>query len=108
MLFVSPVLFSVTCFVNTSFKVLLSINEKGQTIASSITDQNGAYIFNNLTAGNYIVVFLYDMASYDVTSYGAEDQTKNNDAVTMNINIEGTQTLDFHLFLSTNLHLFQN
>ena len=32
------------------------------------------------------------MASYDVTSYGAEDQTKNNDAVTMNINIEGTQT----------------
>lgn len=71
---------------------VILINEKGQTIASSITDQNGAYIFNNLLAGNYIVVFLYDMASYDVTSYGAEDQTKNNDAVTMNINIEGTQT----------------
>lgn len=71
---------------------VILINEKGQTIASSITDQNGAYIFNNLTAGNYIVVFLYDMASYDVTAYGAEDQTKNNDAVTMNINIEGTQT----------------
>lgn len=71
---------------------VILINEKGQTVASNITDQNGAYIFNNLTAGNYIVVFLYDMGNYDVTSYGAEDQTKNNDAVMMNINIEGTQT----------------
>lgn len=71
---------------------VILVNEKGQTVASGITDQNGAYIFNNLTTGNYIVVFLYDMANYDVTSYGAEDQTKNNDAVTMNINIEGTKT----------------
>ncbi len=71
---------------------VILIDEKGQTIASSITDENGAYIFNNLSSGNYIVVFLYDMANYDVTTYGAEDQTKNNDAVTMKVNIEGTQT----------------
>ena len=71
---------------------VILINEKGQTIASSITDQNGTYTFNNLSSGDYIVVFLYDMANYDVTSYGKEDASKNNDAVTMNVNIEGTKT----------------
>ncbi len=71
---------------------VILINEKGQTIDSSITDQKGEYSFNNLQAGNYIVAFLYDMGNYDVTSYGAEDATKNNDAVTMKVNIEGTQT----------------
>ena len=71
---------------------VILINEKGQTIDSSITDQKGEYRFNNLQSGNYIVAFLYDMGNYDVTSYGAEDATKNNDAVTMKVNLEGTQT----------------
>ncbi len=71
---------------------VILINEKGQTVASNITNGNGEYVFNNLQSGNYIVAFLYDMGNYDVTSYNAEEATKNNDAVTMNINIEGKQT----------------
>ncbi len=71
---------------------VILINEKGQTVSSSITGENGAYIFNNLTPGNYIVVFLYDMANYDVTAYGLGEATTNNDAVTMKVNIDGTTT----------------
>lgn len=71
---------------------VILINEAGKTIASSMTDEKGEYRFDNLPAGNYIVVFLYDMANYDVTNYGAEDATKNNDVVTMNVKINDIST----------------
>lgn len=71
---------------------VILIDEAGKTIASDITNENGAYIFNNIIKGNYIVVFLYDMGNYDVTTYGVGDSTKNSDAVTMKVNIDGIET----------------
>lgn len=72
---------------------VILINQKGQVEASSITDENGVYIFNNLVSGNYIVVFLYDTANYDVTAYGIGEATVNNDAVSINLKIDSTPTI---------------
>ena len=66
---------------------VILVNEEGKTIASSMTDEKGAYKFDNIQAGNYIVVFLYDMSNYDITAYGVGEATINNDAVTMNVKI---------------------
>ena len=71
---------------------VILINESGNTVASGITDEKGEYRFNNIPSGNYIVVFLYDMANYDITAYGIGDSTTNCDVVTMNVNIEGIST----------------
>ncbi len=71
---------------------VILINEAGKTVASSITDEQGAYMFSNIPVGDYIVAFLYDVANYDVTAYGIGESTKNNDAVTMNVYIEDILT----------------
>ena len=71
---------------------VILINERGETVASSITGENGAYTLDDLVPGNYIVVFLYDMGNYDVTTYGIGEETTNNDAVTMKVKIDGTET----------------
>lgn len=71
---------------------VILINEEGKTIASGITNEKGEYRFDNLPVGNYIVVFLYDMANYDVTAYGVGEVTTNNDAVTMNVKINDIST----------------
>lgn len=71
---------------------VILINESGKTIASNITGEKGEYIFNDIPVGTYIVVFLYDMANYDITAYGVGDSTKNCDVVMMNVNIEDIST----------------
>ncbi len=71
---------------------VILIDENGNTVTSGITDENGTYIFNNVPTGNYIVVFLYDMTNYDITTYGVGESTENNDAVTMELNIDGVAT----------------
>ncbi len=55
------------------------------------TDENGVYKFEGITKGRYIVVFLYDAAQYDVTTYKAEglNESENSDAITMKLNING-------------------
>ena len=71
---------------------VILINENGSTVDSGLTDEKGAYRFSNIPGGNYIVVFLYDMANYDVTTYGVGESTENSDAVTLNVNIDGVAT----------------
>lgn len=55
------------------------------------TDENGTYTFEGITRGKYIVVFLYDAAQYDVTTYKAEglNESENSDAITMKLEING-------------------
>ena len=55
------------------------------------TDENGTYTFEGITKGKYIVVFLYDAAQYDVTTYKAEglNESENSDAITMKLDING-------------------
>lgn len=58
------------------------------------TDAQGKYEFNNLSQGEYLVIFLYDAAKYSITSYQKEgiNESYNSDANNMKIILEGKQT----------------
>lgn len=66
-------------------------DEAGNTIKQT-TNEKGSYTFTNLEKGTYIVVFLYDVAEFDVTTYKKEglNEAENSNAVTMTLNIDGT------------------
>ena len=55
------------------------------------TDSEGKYSFENVEKGQYIVLFLYDTNNYSLTAYQKEGviETKNSDAVTKNVAING-------------------
>lgn len=55
------------------------------------TDENGKYEFTELDKGQYIVVFLYNTDTYKLTEYQKDEviDSKNNDAVTKTIEIDG-------------------
>ena len=55
------------------------------------TDSTGKYSFENVEKGQYIVLFLYDTKTYSLTTYQKEGviETKNSDAVTKNVAING-------------------
>lgn len=80
-------------------EIMLINSDNGQIVkdnsGNSITvktDNSGKYVFENITKGKYIVVFLYDAAKYDVTKYKAEgiSESLNSDAITMKLNLNGT------------------
>ena len=58
----------------------------------SVTDTNGTYRFDNLTVGNYAVIFLYDSARYNITEYRKKDvrANLNSDALNVNLTYNGT------------------
>ncbi len=58
------------------------------------TNGEGKYQFENLTGGEYIVVFCYDAAGYNVTDYQKENvnSSYNSDAVSMLVTLNGKQT----------------
>ena len=64
-----------------------SSNEEQRTT----TDANGEYRFNEVKAGEYIVVFLYDTNKYTLTEYKKEGvlESENSDAVKSQIKFEG-------------------
>ena len=49
------------------------------------------YVLDNIANGQYIVIFEYNTSQYAVTKYKVEgaDETKNSDAMTTELNIEG-------------------
>ncbi len=55
------------------------------------TDTTGKYSFEDVDKGQYIVLFLYDTKTYSLTTYQKEGviETKNSDAVTKNVAING-------------------
>lgn len=55
------------------------------------TDENGKYEFTELDKGQYIVVFLYNTDTYKLTEYQKDEviDSKNNDAITKTIEIDG-------------------
>ena len=59
------------------------------------TDSNGKYKFDNLPTGQYIVVFLYNTNEYSLTEYQKDGviESKNSDAISKNIDIEGDTVL---------------
>ena len=59
------------------------------------TSSSGTYSFTGLDAGKYIVIFAYDAATYDITTYQADgvDTSVNSDAISTNITLNGTRTI---------------
>ncbi len=59
------------------------------------TKNDGTYEFVNIMPGEYLVVFLYDSASYKLTTYQAEgvEEELNSDAIDINILYEGERKL---------------
>ena len=72
---------------------VLLLDEAGNSVDSTITNEDGTYIFLNLKTAKYMVVFIYDTANYDVTTYQAGDSSIDNDAIQMNLNIGNTNLL---------------
>ena len=50
-------------------------------ILETTTNQNGMYVLDNITTGQYIAIFEYDAEQYSLTTYKAEDinETENSD-----------------------------
>lgn len=57
------------------------------------TSSNGEYRFTNLPKGEYIVVFVYNHAKYDLTSYRVNgvQNSVNSDFINTNMNINGKE-----------------
>jgi len=60
-----------------------------------ITNNQGQYEFSNLLQGEYIVIFLYDAAKYNLTDYQAKNIASelNSDAININITVDGKRTV---------------
>ncbi len=68
-------------------------DEQGNNIETQTTI-TGTYKFNNLSKGNYTVVFVYDTEKYTIAKYQVEQATEetNSDAITKQIQVD-TETL---------------
>lgn len=65
-------------------------NDKGNFLTVK-TDNDGKYQFNNLTKGQYIVIFLYDNNTYSLTEYNKTgvNTNLNSDVVEKTVRING-------------------
>ena len=65
-------------------------DKSGKTLETT-TNAQGMYVLDNIANGQYIVIFEYNTSQYAVTKYKVEgaDETKNSDAMTTELNIEG-------------------
>lgn len=66
-------------------------NTKEEKIAT--TNEKGEYQFENLEPNEYLVIFLYDAAKYNITDYQKEgvDESTNSDAINLKITLDGKQ-----------------
>ena len=55
------------------------------------TDKDGTYTFQDVSRGNYTIIFIYDTANYSATAYRKAnvDETKNCDAIDSKITLDG-------------------
>lgn len=59
------------------------------------TDDNGKYEFSNLPKDQYLVIFVYDAARYDITQYQAKDvnESFNSDAIATRIKLNNEEKI---------------
>lgn len=64
-------------------------------IIETTTNEDGEYIFTNISKGEYIVLFEYDMAQYELTDYMKDgiEESKNSNVVLKAITIDGEEKL---------------
>ncbi|MDE5830696.1 MAG: hypothetical protein K2H53_03315 [Clostridia bacterium] len=73
----------------SNIKIYLLDSTSNKIISETSTNKNGAYTFEDVKKGNYIVAFDYDNLKYDVTLYRADgaDNSVNSDTVTMELKL---------------------
>lgn len=76
---------------NTSQIAKNSTGQEMQTTTNSL----GAYTFDNLMPGSYLVAFRYDNKYYEVTKYQTDDasQEENSDVVSKTISLNGNDEI---------------
>ena len=99
---------------------VLLINEQGNNLKTTYSDNNGSYVFSGLEDGKYRVVFVYDNSRFNSTTYrrAGVDEQLNSDAgdseiilngesriaaITDIIEINGTSKLNIDLGLIQNI-----
>ena len=60
---------------------VILLDTENNVIASTVTEQNGQYTFNDIKEGNYIVAFAYNNEKYKLTQYKATDDSENTSKV---------------------------
>ena len=70
-------------------QIVLDKNTNQPKIATTKAD--GTYSFNQISPGQYMVIFLYDAGKYNITDYQKEgvNVNTNNDAISMKITLDG-------------------
>lgn len=71
-------------------KVYLLNSRAKKIIKETETNANGAYTFDNVERGNYLVAFEYDTGKYDLTAYQEKnvDNSINSDVIKMDLNLK--------------------
>ena len=69
--------------------------DSSNSCGTTSTDKQGKYTFNDVEAGNYIIVFDYNSSNYKVTKYQVENAktTENSDAISKKITINGESSI---------------
>ncbi len=77
----------------SGISVLLVNLDEPNNITGRTSTSNGGYIFSDLTAGNYIVVFQYDTEHYQITDYRKTGvaENVNSDAIKQEIMLLGNK-----------------
>ena len=67
------------------------VKDESGNVLEVTTDDNGMYVLNNISNGQYVVIFDYNATQYTVTKYKVEgaDESKNSDAMLTELNIAG-------------------
>lgn len=65
-----------------NIEVTLITKEEAKAIKTVKTDKNGQYKFEDIEKGEYLIIFAYDTATYEITKYQADgiSEVKNSDA----------------------------
>lgn len=73
-----------------NIKVYLLDSETKKIIKEATTSKTGAYTFEDLKFGNYVVAFEYDNKNYDLTTYQADniDSSLNSDVINMDLKLK--------------------
>ena len=75
-----------------NMNVILLDSKTNAQISKTTTNQGGAYVFNNIQRGSYLVAFEYDVLNYDITKYQAKDidSSLNSDMIELDLKLDGT------------------
>lgn len=69
------------------------VKDKNGNVLEATTNDNGVYILDNISEGQYIVVFDYDTSKYNLTKYKQQgvSEDENSDVLMSNLSINNEQ-----------------